>query len=172
MKESERNEILAFLQRGSTALADAVQDVSDELAARIPGPGKWSILQCAEHVAITEEGLFSLILASRLADAPQVNAEREAKIVARGADRSRRVESPEDVRPAGRFETLVQAFQHFLASRERTIEFAKTCDEDLRARIAPHPLLGMVNCHEMLLLMAAHPLRHARQIEEIKAALG
>jgi hypothetical protein len=34
-----------------------------------------------------------------------------------------------------------------------------------------HPLIPVVNCYEMLLMMAAHPLRHAKQIEEIRAAL-
>jgi hypothetical protein len=34
----------------------------------------------------------------------------------------------------------------------------------LRAKVAIHPVLGRVNCYEMLLMMAAHPRRHAEQI--------
>lgn len=62
--------------------------------------------------------------------------------------------------------------EHFLASRESTIQFAANCTEDLRSKLTTHPLLGTVNCYETLLLMAAHPLRHAKQIQEIKAARG
>ena len=34
------------------------------------------------------------------------------------------------------------------------------------------PIIGTVNCFETLLMIAAHPLRHANQIEEIRAALA
>ncbi|MGC9971352.1 MAG: hypothetical protein ABSE56_12265 [Bryobacteraceae bacterium] len=50
--------------------------------------------------------------------------------------------------------------------------FVESCRGDLRFRLATHPLLGPVNCHEALLLMAVHPHRHPRRIQEIKAALG
>jgi hypothetical protein len=32
--------------------------------------------------------------------------------------------------------------------------------------------MGTVNCHEMLLSIAVHTLRHVQQIEEIKASLA
>jgi hypothetical protein len=35
-----------------------------------------------------------------------------------------------------------------------------------------HPLLNVANCHEMLLSIGLHALRHAKQIEEIKAELA
>jgi hypothetical protein len=51
------------------------------------------------------------------------------------------------------------------------VQFAETCQEDLRCKITSHPIIGKVNCYEMLLMIAVHPHRHAKQIEEIKAAL-
>jgi ribosomal protein S18 acetylase RimI-like enzyme len=33
-----------------------------------------------------------------------------------------------------------------------------------------HPIAGLVNGYEMLLMIAVHPLRHAQQIDEIRAA--
>jgi len=61
--------------------------------------------------------------------------------------------------------------QGFLAARERTIRFVENCNEDLRAQSTTHPILGTVNCYEVLLMIAVHPHRHAKQIAEIKAAL-
>jgi uncharacterized damage-inducible protein DinB len=170
MTEHERQKILVSLEKGSATLHDTLQGLTDELAARVPGLGKWSILQCVEHVAVSEGYLLSQILASQHADSPMINEQREALISARGADRTRRIESPEEARPAERFSTLSQAVQHFLASRERTIQFVKANEEDLRSMITSHPLFGSVNCCEVLLLMAVHPARHATQIEEIKTA--
>jgi uncharacterized damage-inducible protein DinB len=170
MTKYERQAILVSLEKGSTALLNALHGVTEELAVRIPGPGRWSILQCAEHVAVAEDHLFSLITASKRSDTPLINEQREVLIATHGPDRSTRRESPEDAKPTGRFFTLSEAVQHFLASRERTIQFVNRNKEDLRSRITTHPLMGTINCHEVLLLMVVHPARHAKQIEEIKAA--
>ncbi len=56
--------------------------------------------------------------------------------------------------------------------RERTVRLAGNCEEDLRLKTTSHPLVGPVNCYEILLLIAVHPQRHAKQIEEIKAGLA
>jgi hypothetical protein len=109
------------------------------------------------------------MLAATQAEAPVHNVRREEAILARGADRSRRVQAPDVALPAGRFQTLEAAIQHFLSQREHTIRFVTECDRDLRAMITSHPVLGAVNCHETLLLMAVHPQRHAKQIAEIRA---
>lgn len=170
MTENERQEILASLKKGSTALLNALNGVTDEQAVHVPGPGRWSILQCAEHVAVAEDHLFSLITASKRSETPLINEQREVLIATHGPDRTTRRESPKDAKPTGRFSTLSEAVQHFLAGRERTIQFVNENKEDLRSRITTHPLMGTVNCHEVLLLMAVHPARHAKQIEEVKAA--
>ena len=77
------------------------------------------------------------------------------------------------VRPRGSFPTLADALQALLSGRQRTIQFVKDhAGEDLRCRVTSIPPFGTLNCHEVLLLMAAHLVRHAMQIEEIKAALA
>ena len=171
MTAEERQAVLASLERGSAALHEAVLGVTEEQAARVSGSGKWSILQCAEHVAAVEDFLFSLIAGAQSTDAPAGNAQREAMILARGADRTNRRESPAEALPKGRFATLHEALENFQASRGRTIQFVNENEEELRSKIAMHPLMGPVNAMEILLLMAVHPERHARQIEEVKAAL-
>ena len=51
-----------------------------------------------------------------------------------------------------------------------TIRFVRGCAEDLRSKLTTHPLLGPVNYHEVLILMVVHPERHAKQIDEARAA--
>jgi hypothetical protein len=154
MDVGEKAEILAALERGRQAFFDALNGVSEDLAAKRPGPGRWSALECAGHVA----------------SVPVANQAREAAILARGTDRTRPGVSPEAVRPAGRFSTLADAVRHLLASRAGTVRFVENCTFDLRSSLTRHPLLVPVNAHETLLLMAVHPSRHAKQIDEIKAA--
>jgi uncharacterized damage-inducible protein DinB len=171
MQPHEKQEMLASLADSREALADALQGVTEEIAGRQTDPARWSIRQCVEHVAIAEDYLFGQIGSAAEADEPMGNLAREARIRERGADRKKPMPAPEQARPAGRFATLAQALQHFLDSRERTMQFVESCTADLRARITRHPIIGTVNCQEVLLMMAAHPRRHAEQIAEIRAAL-
>jgi hypothetical protein len=172
MESQDQDKILAELQTGRKVLLAVLNGVTEDAAARIPSAGKWSVLECVEHVAASEDYLFSQIILSRPSDEPLLNKSREALILTRGLDRTIPVPSPEVGKPAGRFATLSEAVQRFLESRERTIRFVEDCVEDLRSKRTTHPLAGTVNCYEMLLIMAVHPHRHAKQIEEIKAALG
>ena len=172
MEPNERQQILALLEQGRTALPAVLDGVTEEMASRTPGPGRWSIQGCVEHVAISEDYLFSQIGKATPSQTPAINPVREAKMLAFGTDRSRRMESPPEGHPTGVFPTLAAAVSHFLASRERTIAFVRANREDLRARITWHPILKEANCHEMLLSMCVHVLRHVKQIEEIKAELS
>jgi hypothetical protein len=175
MEAEERARLLAELESGRKALLDVLSGVTEEVAARRPAPERWSVIECVEHLAIAEDYLFSQIAASCCSDAPTLSMpsrNREALILSRGVDRTRPVQSPEGGRPTGRFATLREAVQYFLASRERTVRFVENCREDLRSKLTSHPIIGTVNCYENLLMMAVHPLRHSKQIEEIKTALG
>ena len=171
MIENERQQILASLDDGSEALLEALRGVSEVQAVRVPALDRWSILQCVEHVTLAERYLFSLIEESSFAEKPLNDEQREIRIARYGADRSNKRESPAYAVPKGSYSTLHEALQGFLAGRERTIRFVNTNKDDLRSRIAVHPILGTTNCFELFLLMAVHPARHAKQVEEIKAAI-
>src|SRR5215470_12846187 len=157
MKSKERLELSNDLQSGKQALADALAGVSEELARRKPAPEKWSILECMEHLAVAETHMLGKTLAGSAVAEPRINSMREKVIRERGADRTRRVESPEVARPTGRFPTLEKATETFNTSRDQAIRFVETCEDDLRARITEHPVIGSVNSYENLLIMAAHP---------------
>jgi hypothetical protein len=95
---------------------------------------------------------------------------REALIRARAPNRSRKVPAPEAAVPRGRYRTLEEALAAFTQARQLTIAYVEGCGEDLRGKITTHPILKVATCHETLLMMAAHPERHAKQIEEIRSA--
>jgi hypothetical protein len=172
MEANEQQQILALLDQGRAALLEALDGVTDDRANRIPGSGRWSIFGCVEHIAISEDYFFAQIAKATSSEKTAINPEREAKMLARGADRSRRMESPPEGHPAGKFPTLVSAVEHFLASRGRTEEFVRADPPDLRSLMTWHPILKDANCHEMLISICVHVLRHVKQIEEIKHDLA
>jgi hypothetical protein len=172
MDAQERNALLKQLTEGRDALVEALTGVDESAAQRRPASDRWSILECVEHLAIGEAYQLGQALAAQPAASPVVNEKRERLILERGTDRSRPVPASEVAKPAGRFAHLSDALQHFLAARARTIELVEKYDRDPRAFITTHPFLGQVNCYENLLLMAVHPLRHVKQIEECRDAIG
>jgi len=168
MDHNEKTEIINGLQAGLDTLFLSIKGLTEVSATRKTAAGKWSVLECVEHLALAEDHMFRQLASASKVDVPQVNKGREALIRRRGADRTHKIEAPDVARPNGTFQTLEDASQHFLASRRRTMDFVRNGDSDLRAMMAIHPILGPVNCYEMLLIMSAHPLRHSKQIEEIR----
>ena len=169
---NDKQKLMESLEAGRAVFLDALAGVTEDLASQDAGPGRWSILQCVEHVAVAEEYLLGEIATASPSDKPLLNEKREAAILERGPDRSRRVEAPDVAKPTGRFLTLSEALQQFLSARQNTIRFLEDSNQNLRSLLTRHPVIGTVNCYENLLMMAVHPQRHAKQIDEIREVLG
>lgn len=168
MDAQEKRQLLDALENGREALLDAVVGLSEDAAAQAPGPGRWSVRECVEHVVLAEQYMFGQIVASRPSETPVGSPERETGIRRGGADRARPLEAPAAARPNGRFPTLAEALHAFIASHDQAIRYVHALEEDPRSNAAHHPLIGAVNCYEMLLIIAVHPRRHAAQIHEIR----
>ncbi|HET9837620.1 MAG TPA: DinB family protein [Candidatus Angelobacter sp.] len=165
---SADNERLAALLRDSRDhFMATLAGVSDERSRQRPAQGSWSVLDCVEHVAGAETFMLGLLQGPRR-PRPDSAPNREAAFFQSVADRSRKVESPERGRPRGRFANLDDARKHFETARADTMRFIQDNTENLRATEVTHPLFGDVSVAEMLVIMAKHVERHARQIEEIK----
>src|SRR5262249_45636440 len=149
MHIEDRTEILQNLRAGQEAFVASLANIPEDLATRVPGPGKWSILECVEHVAVAEDYLFHQISNAKRSEVPMLNIAREAAILDRGTDRTRKVQSPEVAQPRGRFATVTDALGSFQATRRRTIQFVEDCLDDPRTMMAHHPLIGTVNNYEL-----------------------
>lgn len=172
MDKEEKLGMLRRLKAGRDALGEAVAGVDEAMAARKPSQGAWSILDCVEHMVESERYLVTRLHAAEHAVKPFEKARREAKIAALAADRSRPIDAPEPVHPRGRFATLSEALAAFDATRDEVVRWVEKCAGDPRCMLTDHPLIvGPVTCSETLIMIAAHPARHAKQIEEIRATL-
>ncbi|MCX6632318.1 MAG: DinB family protein [Candidatus Solibacter sp.] len=160
-----QDELLARLKAGRDEFLTAVEGVTEEQAAAKPVAG-WSILECAGHVAIVEEYLRRQLMERAAPTESEMSREREAFLSAAAANRGRKIAAPDVARPSGRFATLSEAVECFCRNREQTIAYIASCQEDLRRLTMDHPMIGAVSGQEALILMMAHPFRHARQIQE------
>ena len=170
MAPQEQSEILQCLKDSRAEFHAAADGVSETQATMRPAEGRWSILDCVEHIVIAE-GRFLGWLQNPLADpAPPMDKQKEAKLLLGVASREQRAQAPEPVRPTGRFATLAEALEQFDAARSNSIRFAESTGAGLYSLAAKHVFFGPINGAEVMVLMAAHCRRHAAQIREIRAS--
>jgi hypothetical protein len=170
LDEQDRKEILRMLAEGARDLRQAVDGVTDVEAAQRPVSGGWSVLDCLEHLAITEQELLRGAQIAVPAAERQYNPVREAKILDRALDRARVIAAPDIVIPAGKFTSASEAFAAFERVRAETVRFVEEFEGDPRSWLTTHPLVrGPVNCYEMFLMIALHPKRHAQQVAQTRA---
>ena len=164
---NDRDQLLEKLNSGRDEFLASVEGVTEEQAVAKPVAG-WSILECAEHVAIVEENLRRRLMEQASPTETEMSREREAFIAAVAANRGRKIQAPEVAQPCGRFTTLREAVECFCRDREQTIAYIASCQEDLRRLTMDHPLIGAVSGQEMILIMIGHPIRHAQQVRELR----
>ena len=172
MLDPERQALHASLRSGREALSVALVGVDDQFAARKPPSGGWSILECVEHMVQVEKYLLARLHAATFSPVPFEKSGRAAKIAGLAADRSRRIEAPPEAYPHGVYHSLRNALTNFDAARAEVERYLEQSTGDLSCWITDHPLIpGPVTCRETLIMIAAHPARHAEQIWEIRRTL-
>ncbi len=172
MHPQEQLELIEILEASRADFNAAAAEVPDSKAAITPEAGRWSILQCVEHVTVVEDRFLTWMQNAPRLESMRVDKAKEADLLARVPDRTARAQAPEAVRPASRFATLAEAMQEFNAARTRTVEFAKQRGADMYRLSLEHPRFGPMNGAEFLMVVAGHSRRHAAQIREARAALG
>jgi hypothetical protein len=173
--DKERESALKRLTRTRQDLLDAVEGVTEPQARWKPAPDRWSILEYVEHLAVSDDELIAMIERSLKTPAkPETEEERRAREqkiretpIARGVNRA-----PEMLQPGGKFASLGDAVAAFLAARERTLEYARTTQEDLRSHFTPHTVLGPLDGYQWLTGNAHHAETHAGHIREIRGMAG
>lgn len=162
--------LIQRLEQSRDIYLDCLAGVDANEACWRSGAERWSILDCAEHVANVEHRIFRTLQKAPPISQPGSAANRDERIYRQVCSREQRVPAPEFVRPCGRYASVEQAAAAFAGNRERAIAFLKVYTADLRAIGAVHPLLGPCNGYEYALIMAGHPIRHADQVREIREA--
>jgi hypothetical protein len=172
MAPEQKSEIVDNLEKSRQEFHRAVAGVSESHATRHPEPGRWSVLDCVEHVTIVEERFLGYLESAPRLPEPRVDKQKEADLAARIPNRANKADAPEPVRPVGRFTTLAQALERFNGVRARTLQFAEGRSADLYHLASEHPRFGPLNGMEFLIIIAGHARRHAAQIHEVRAALS
>lgn len=173
ISDDERKFLVDHLIETRHGLLDAVQGLTHEQANFKFDPGRWSILECMEHIAVTETSLWEWAFAGLKEPAsPDRRSEvkvNEKMIIARLSDRVNKLDAPGEARPAGRYKKIKTALKDYKERRGETLTFAQTTQDDLRNHFVKHHVAGTIDVYMALVLLSAHQNRHLMQIKEIMA---
>lgn len=176
LSQADRDKAVAEFEGSRQAFLDATKGLSPAQWNFKAGPDRWSIAQCAEHIALSEDFIFGVVM-NQVLKTPLDPQKRDAVkgkdegIVKLLQDRSHKATAPEPIDPTKRTMTPEDSVKQFLASRARTIDYLKTTQDDLRDHFFDHPVpaIGTLDAYQWLLLISGHTRRHTLQILEVKA---
>ena len=173
LTQAERDALLAQIDKSSRTFLASLEGVSEAQWNFKPAPDRWSIAECAEHVAITDQMMFIFVTGQLLKmPVPEKPEHRgDDAVLSTAADRSKKVKTAEFLEPKGRFHSRAELVAAFEANRAKIVDYVKTTPDDLRSHGAEGPA-GYLDGYQFFLSASAHGERHSQQIAEVKADPG
>lgn len=173
LSKKERKFAIDHLNQTKNDLIKSIKGLSEAQLKFKADSTRWSIADCVEHLALTE-ALFGQMIQGAMQKPADPAKRAEIKftddvIIAKVIDRSGKAQAPEIIRPSGKFASTAEALKNLQENRDKTIQYFKTTQDDLRNHLGAHPLFGTIDVYQMYLLVSAHCKRHTLQIEEVKA---
>lgn len=171
LTQADRDRAIAELTTSRQQFLDSVAGLSTAQWNFKPDEKTWSVAECAEHIAVSEDVIFGNI--AKVVQAPAAPDQKSAvtdDFILKGVvDRSHKFQAPEILRPTHRFSTPQEIVDHFKQSREHTIAYLRDTQDDLRGHFYDHPVLKTLDTYQWILLLSAHSQRHTAQLNEVKA---
>ena len=160
--------ILSKLAEAETSFCRAADAIPLEQWTTKPDAKQWSAAEVVAHLVMVEREILGG------ADRITQKAPKRVPFVKRGhlplwlveaRIIKRRSPLPLDPRLVGAKEEMLAQLR---TARERTRAFLEeTKGRDLSRYYWPHPFLGMLNLYEWFEMIAAHQVRHTKQMREI-----
>lgn len=175
LNQGDRDFALSQLHATRKMVLDAISGLSEAQWKFKPAPDRWSIAEITEHLILTEDGLMDWtkkVLSTPAVEGRTANRAADDKMYAAWMDRTQKATAPAELRPAtGKWPTPAAAAKEFAARRDRTLDYVRTTQDDLRGHVTKGPG-GDMDAYQIVLGIAAHTERHMAQLNEVKAAPG
>jgi uncharacterized damage-inducible protein DinB len=171
LTQADRDRAIAELTASRQVFLDSVAGLSEAQWNFKPDDKTWSVAECAEHIAVSEDVILDRVtkIAQMPAAPDQKSAVTDDFILQAVVDRSHKFQAPEVLRPTHRFANPQEILDHFKQSRDRTIAYVRDTQDDLRGHFFDHPVLKTMDGYQWILLLSAHSRRHTAQLNEVKA---
>ncbi|MDO6601746.1 DinB superfamily protein [Arenibacter palladensis] len=170
LTDAEREFAVKELTKSHDHFLNTLEGLNEEQLNYKVTDDSWSIAECAEHIAISENMIFGMMQGT-LAQEPDSSKRSEVKVTDEGLiamieDRSNKVKTSEPFEPSGKYGNFEETVNEFKTKRKEHIEYVKSTQDDLRNRYQQLPF-GTVDAYQILLFMSGHTERHIKQMEEV-----
>lgn len=169
---TDNQKIVQELERTEAKFLASIEGLTEAQWNFKPAPDKWSVAECAEHIAAAEPMIRGMIAEAIKSEAsPEMMKEgmQKDELVSKGlVDRSSKFKAPEPLIPTNRFGTPAAAIEAFKKERAETIKLAAG-HPNLRTHGSKHFIFGPLDGYGWFLFTSGHSERHTLQIEEVKA---
>ena len=173
LSKKERKYAADLMKETKSDVIKAVKGLSEPQLNFKTAPDKWSIKECAYHIAISEKNLWGILETTMKGAAnPEKRSEikmTDEQLVKMMEDRSFKVKTSEPLEPKNTpYKSFDEALDDFKTNRTNHIKYLKATTEDLRNHVV-HMSFGWLDCYQLCLMIASHSNRHTQQINELKA---
>jgi hypothetical protein len=168
MTQGERDRALSELHSSRKQFLDAVEGLTAAQWNFKPDAQTWSVAECAEHIALSEDLIFGGMV-MKMMQGPAQPGRREVAdeaVLTQLRDRSQKGKAPEALQPKRKWANRDEVAAHFRESRDRTLDYVRETQEDVRSRFGK-AALGNLDAYQWILLVSAHSERHTAQIREV-----
>lgn len=176
LSKAERKVAINYFKDSRARVIKATKGLSEEQLNFKASPDSWSIKECAYHIALSENNLWTWF--EGLVKSPANPGKRseikvtDEQVYQMVESRERKVKTMEPFEPKNaKWANLQLALDEFKQARNNHIQYARTTTETLRDHVTDTPL-GAIDAYQLLLFISAHTNRHVAQMEEVKAAAG
>lgn len=171
LTKSERTAAVKELNATKARVNTTVNGLSVAQLNFKSSPDAWSIAECLEHIAISEENVFGLVVTSL--ETPADPSKRgdvkmtDQQLMDIIRSRDKKLKTSEAFVPTGKYGSYQATLEAFQNKRHDHIGYVQNTKDDLRNRYVELPF-GTVDSYQVILFMSGHTERHVRQMEEIK----
>jgi len=174
LTKDERKSALTMLKDTRGRIITAADGLSAKQLDFKPSPDAWSIADCLDHIALTENLLWSTLVNGMKGVAnPELRDSikmKDEEIIPMMTDRSVKRSAPEVLQPSkAPWTGSAAAIAEFRKQRNEHIKYVRSTTEDLRNHVIGMPGGVYLDAYQMLFLLNGHAERHYKQIEAIRA---
>jgi len=172
LTKEERSKAQSLLTDSQKELLSELKGLSNAQINFKPNTETWSIAECVEHIAISENSIFGIVVMSLKEDAnPAKRTElkmEDDQIFGFISNRDQKIKTRPEFEPKENFGSYDGSLNEYKAKRKASLKYIKTTNDDLRNHFFEFPF-GLVDSYQVILFMAGHNKRHTAQIKELKA---
>lgn len=172
LTDQERKAAVDHLKMSKEKFLASFKGLSKEQLNFKASPESWSVAECAEHLAISENNIWGAVDGA-LKNPPDAAKRSEIKmsdedLLKMITTRDHKIKTSEAFVPTGKYGDIKGIQKEFTGKRDAHITFVKDTKDDLRNRVVTFPF-GSMDAYQTIMFMSGHTLRHTAQIEEVKA---